>query len=153
MNAIVRNAAPHGAHGRLGPLWTFFFRYGPPRWSRYVLDHWTGQRLVIAVPYLWLGIFFLIPFLIVLKISFAEVDPLGRPPYVPVFQWLELGEGVLREGALQIRLVLHSYFQLVAEPLYWSSMLFSLEVAAISTLLALCVGYPMAYAIARSSPA
>src|SRR6478609_8931771 len=127
-------------------------RYGPPRWSEYVVKNWTGQRLVIAVPYLWLGIFFLIPFLIVLKISFAEVDPLGRPPYVPVFQWLELGEGVLREGALQIRLVLHSYFQLVAEPLYWSSMLFSLEVAAISTLLALCVGYPMAYAIARSSP-
>jgi len=152
VNAIARNAAPHGTHGRLGPLWTFFFRYGPPRWSRYVLDHWTGQRLVIAVPYLWLGIFFLIPFLIVLKISVAQVDPLGRPPYMPVFDWLTQEEGSLKEGALQIRLLTHSYVQLVTEPLYWTSMLFSLQVAAVSTLLALCVGYPMAYAIARANP-
>ena len=97
--------------GRLGPLWTFLFRYGPPRWTEYVLKNWSGQRLVIAVPYLWLLIFFLVPFLIVLKISFAEFSPLGRPPYEPVFQWLD-------EGALQIKLLIGSYLYLLNEPLY-----------------------------------
>ena len=91
--------ATRAAEGRLGPLWTFLLRFGPPRWSEYVLRNWSGQRLVIAVPYLWLLLFFLIPFLIVLKISFAEFSPLGRPPYEPVFQWLD-------EGALQVRLLI-----------------------------------------------
>jgi hypothetical protein len=72
VNSPARNATARGPQGRLGPLWSLFFRFGPPRWSRYVVDHWTGQRLVISIPYLWLGIFFLIPFLIVLMISFAH---------------------------------------------------------------------------------
>jgi putrescine transport system permease protein len=134
-----------GSPGRLGPLWTFLFRFGPPRWTEYVLRNWSGQRLVIALPYLWLLIFFLIPFLIVLKISFAEFAQLGRPPYEPVFRWLE-------EGALQIKLVMDSYSFLFHEPLYVDSYIYSLKVAAVSTLLCLCLGYPMAYAIARSSP-
>jgi putrescine transport system permease protein len=133
------------AEGRVGPLWTFFFRFGPPRWSEYVLRNWSGQRLVIAVPYLWLTIFFLIPFLIVLKISFAEFSPLGRPPYEPVFRWLE-------EGALQVKLLLGSYVYLFNEPLYVSSWLYSIKVAFFSTLLCLLLGYPMAYAISRASP-
>jgi putrescine transport system permease protein len=131
--------------GRLGPLWTFLFRYGPPRWTEYVLRNWSGQRLVIALPYLWLLVFFLVPFLIVLKISFAEFSPLGRPPYEPVFRWLE-------EGALQIKLLMGSYSFLFHEPLYVDSYIYSLKVAGVSTLLCLCLGYPMAYAIARSSP-
>ena len=133
------------AEGRLGPLWTFLFRYGPPRWTEYVLRNWSGQRLVIAIPYLWLLVFFLIPFLIVLKISFAEFSPLGRPPYEPVFQWLE-------EGALQIKLLIGSYVYLFNEPLYVSSWLYSIKVAAFSTFLCLMLGYPMAYAIARFLP-
>ena len=76
--------------------------------------NWSGQRLVIALPYLWLLLFFLIPFLIVLKISFAEFSPLGRPPYEPVFRWLE-------EGALQIKLLFGSYTYLLNEPLYVSA--------------------------------
>jgi putrescine transport system permease protein len=131
--------------GRLGPLWTFFFRYGPPRWSQYVLQNWSGQRLVIAVPYLWLLVFFLIPFLIVLKISFAEFSPLGRPPYEPVFRWLE-------EGALQVKLLIGSYVYLFNEPLYVSAWLYSIKVAFFSTLICLGLGYPMAYAIARAEP-
>jgi putrescine transport system permease protein len=133
------------AEGRVGPLWTLFFRFGPPRWSEYVLRNWSGQRLVIAVPYLWLLVFFLIPFLIVLKISFAEFSPLGRPPYEPVFQWLE-------EGALQVKLLIGSYVYLFNEPLYVSSWLYSIKVAAASTLLCLLLGYPMAYAISRAQP-
>jgi putrescine transport system permease protein len=141
----ARIPTPRGAPGRLGPLWTFFFRYGPPRWSEYVLNNWSGQRLVIAVPYLWLTIFFLVPFLIVLKISFAEFSPLGRPPYEPVFRWLE-------EGALQIKLIVGSYTYLFNEPLYVSSWLYSIKVAFFSTIFCLLLGYPMAYAIARSTP-
>ena len=133
------------APGRLGPLWMFLFRYGPPRWTEYVLRNWSGQRLVIALPYLWLVTFFLVPFLIVLKISFAEFEPLGRPPYAPVFQWLD-------EGALQIKLLIGSYVYLLNEPLYVSSWIYSLKVAFFSTLFCLMLGYPMAYAIARSSP-
>ena len=137
--------ATRAAEGRLGPLWTVLLRFGPPRWSEYVLRNWSGQRLVIAVPYLWLLLFFLIPFLIVLKISFAEFSPLGRPPYEPVFQWLD-------EGALQVRLLIGSYVYLFNEPLYVSSWLYSIMVAGISTFLCLLVGYPMAYAIARLTP-
>ena len=130
---------------RLGPLWDLFFRFGPPGWSRYIRSNWAGQRLVIAVPFLWLLIFFVIPFLIVLNISFAEWSPLSRPPYEPVLQWLE-------DGAMQVKLVFASYEYLFNEPLYVSAWLYSVKVAAISTLFCLLIGYPMAYAIARSEP-
>jgi putrescine transport system permease protein len=143
--AAARTMESRDSLGRLGPLWTFLLRYGPPRWSEYVLRNWSGQRLVIAVPYLWLLIFFLVPFLIVLKISFAEFSPLGRPPYEPVFQWLD-------EGALQIKLLVGSYTYLFNEPLYVSSWVYSLKVAAISTIFCLCLGYPMAYAISKAEP-
>jgi putrescine transport system permease protein len=131
--------------GRLGPIWTFLFRYGPPRWTEYVLRNWSGQRLVIAIPYAWLLLFFLVPFLIVLKISFAEFSPLGRPPYEPVFQWLA-------EGALQIKLLVGSYVYLFNEPLYVSSWIYSIKVAFFSTIFCLMLGYPMAYAISRAEP-
>ena len=143
--ALAATRYSRGAPGRIGPLWTFLFRYGPPRWTEYVLRNWAGRRLVIAVPYLWLLIFFLVPFLIVLKISFAEFSPLGRPPYEPVFRWLD-------EGALQIKLLIGSYQYLFTEPLYVSSWIYSIKVAAISTFLCLCLGYPMAYAISRATP-
>ena len=145
MKPAGRAMAARDSLGRLGPLWTFLLRYGPPRWSQYVLQNWAGQRLVIAVPYLWLLVFFLVPFLIVLKISFAEFSPLGRPPYEPVFQWLD-------EGALQVKLLIGSYVYLFNEPLYVSSWIYSIKVALVSTVLCLCLGYPMAYAIARSEP-
>jgi putrescine transport system permease protein len=140
-----RNSPSRDSYGRVSPLWLFLMRFGPPRWSEYVVKNWTGQRLVIAVPYLWLLIFFLIPFLIVLKISFAEFSPLGRPPYEPVFRWLE-------EGALQIKLLIGSYVYLFNEPLYVSAWLYSLKVAFFSTVFCLMLGYPMAYAISRSPP-
>jgi putrescine transport system permease protein len=148
--AAARAIGSREAPGRLGPLWTFLFRYGPPRWTEYVLHNWSGQRLVIAVPYLWLLVFFLVPFLIVLKISFAEYSPLGRPPYEPVFDFslLEWSE----KGVLQIKLLIGSYHYLFNEPLYVSSWLYSIKVAFFSTVFCLMLGYPMAYAIARSQP-
>jgi putrescine transport system permease protein len=131
--------------GRVGPLWELFFRFGPPRWSTYVKSNWAGQRLVISLPYLWLLLFFLIPFLIVLKISFAEFAPLGRPPFEPLLRFLE-------DGAVQLKLVFASYSYLLHEPLYVSAWLYSIKVAAVSTFFCLLIAYPMAYAIARSSP-
>ena len=96
--------------GRVGPLWDLFFRFGPPRWSQYIRSNWAGQRLVVAVPYVWLLLFFLVPFLIVLKISFAEFSPLGRPPFEPIARFLE-------NGALQINVLFSSYDYLLHEPL------------------------------------
>lgn len=131
--------------GRAGALWELFRRFGPPRWSDYIRQNWAGQRLVIAVPYLWLLLFFLVPFLIVLKISFAEFSPYGRPPYEPILRWME-------DGALQIKLLFGSYTHLFHEPLYVSGWLYSIKTAAVSTVFCLLLAYPMAYAIARSTP-
>jgi putrescine transport system permease protein len=128
----------------LSPLWSVIFRFGPPRWSQYIRKHWAGQRLVIALPYLWLIVFFLVPLLIVLKISFAKSAD-ASPPYEPVFALLE-------QGGLQVRIIFDSYKYLFTEPLYVSAWIYSVQLAAISTLFCLLIGYPMSYAIARSSP-
>ncbi len=145
----MNRAAAHSARsapGRLGPLWTYFFRYGPPRWSQFVMTHFSGQRLVIAVPYLWLLSFFLVPFLIVLYISFAgAAGPESKLPYAPVFSWVA-------EGGTQIKLLFSSYSYLIHDPLYASAWGYSIKLAGISTLLCLMLAYPMAYAIARSTP-
>jgi len=133
------------APGRLGPLWTFLFRYGPPRWTEYVLKNWSGQRLVIAVPYLWLLIFFLVPFLIVLKISVSEIR-LAMPPYEPLFTWIA-------DHVVSLRINFENYAFLFKDSLYWKSFLNSILTAGISTVFCLLIGYPMAYGIARSQPA
>jgi putrescine transport system permease protein len=103
----------------------------------------SGRSFVIAVPYLWLLLFFLIPFIIVLKIAFSETR-IAMPPYLPLLQWTE-------DSFLQIRLNIGNFLFLVQDNLYWQAFLNSIKVAAISTLLCLLVGYPMAYAIARAS--
>lgn len=109
-----------------------------------------GRGLVLAVPYVWLLLFFLIPFLIVFKISFSEAV-LAQPPFTGLFEWLtdDSGEG----GKLQITLNLGNYIRLWADDLYVLAYLSSLKMAAVSTLLCLLVGYPMAYAIASAPPA
>jgi putrescine transport system permease protein len=109
-----------------------------------VLTHWTGRKLVIAMPYLWLFLFFLVPFLIVFKISFSEAR-IAMPPYAPLLEWV--GHQVVA-----IRLNLGNYAFLLTDDLYATSYLYSVKVAAISAFLCLLLGYPMAYAIARSTP-
>ncbi|MFO1428140.1 MAG: ABC transporter permease subunit [Steroidobacteraceae bacterium] len=104
-----------------------------------------GQRLVIAVPFLWLLLFFTVPFLIVLKISFSEVQ-IAMPPYAPLFEWLQ------ETRKLIVTFNLNNYLFLLTEDLYVSTFFYSVKVAAVSTLLCLLLGYPMAYAIARSGP-
>jgi putrescine transport system permease protein len=104
-----------------------------------------GRRIAIAIPYLWLLAFFLAPFLIVLKISFSE-PAMAMPPYVPTWDSWEAFTNHLSN------LSFGNYEFLFSDPLYLNSYLNSLRIAGISTLIALLVGYPIAYGIARSSP-
>ncbi len=96
------------------------------------------RRTVAGVPYLWLLVFFLAPFAIVLRISFA--DPLiGQPPFTPLY-----------DEAQGIQLTADNYRFLTEDDLYWVSYLKSVRIAAVATLLCLLIGYPMAYGIARA---
>jgi len=107
----------------------------------------AGNRMIVAVPYLWLLVFFLTPFLIVLKISLSQAA-LAQPPYLPVLD-LSAGWAGLKQFAAQ--LTGDSYKLLTSDALYLLSYLKSLEVASISTAILVLVGYPIAYGIARSS--
>ncbi len=110
MNALLKRIFPH------------------PRWA------------VISVPYLWLLVFFAIPFLIVLKISFSRLA-IAMPPYTPVLEYVD--------NALSLKLNLSNYIGLFTDSQYVQAYLSSIKIAAISTILALLIGYPMAYVIAR----
>jgi putrescine transport system permease protein len=123
-------------------------RLPPMRWSNRVLRSRgiTGRSLVIAVPWLWLLLFFLIPFFFVLKISFADTS-LMQPPYTDLFDWVEEG----RRKFVQLRLNVANYTFLLEDPLYIAAFLSSLKVAFISTIFCLLLGYPMAYGIARAN--
>jgi putrescine transport system permease protein len=103
-----------------------------------------GRGLVTAIPYLWLIVFFLVPFAIVLKISFSSTQ-IAMPPYQPLVHWAG-------EKMLQLQLNLGNFAFLVEDDLYWKAYLNSIFVAGVSTLICLLIGYPIAYAIARSSP-
>jgi putrescine transport system permease protein len=104
-----------------------------------------GRRLVFMLPFGWLLLFFLVPFLIVLKLSFSE-PMLAQPPYAPLLQWAhEAGASYLR-----IQLNLSNYLRLFEEETYFAAYLTSLQIAFVSTLLTLAVGLPMAYGMARA---
>jgi putrescine transport system permease protein len=98
--------------------------------------------LVPAIPYLWLGTFFLVPFLIVLKISLSD-PAVAQPPYRPVFEWGDVA------GFFQ-GLDLENFRVLAGDDLYFSATLSSVRIAALSTVLLLLVGFPVAYAMARA---
>ncbi|HEY0940473.1 MAG TPA: ABC transporter permease subunit [Steroidobacter sp.] len=122
----------------------FLQRLPPYRWTRARLVRWglTGRTAVVAIPYFWLLLFFLVPFIIVLKIAFAEAR-IGIPPYSPLIQWLD-------GGAAQIKLNFATFANMIQDSLYWKAYLNSIKVAAIATVWCLLLGYPMAYAIARA---
>ncbi|WP_339489979.1 ABC transporter permease subunit [Pseudomonas sp. EL_65y_Pfl2_R95] len=101
-----------------------------------------GRHVVIGIPFIWLFLFFLLPFIIVMKISFAEAD-VAIPPYTEIYTWAE--------GQLSIILNLGNYIFLTEDELYLAAYLGSLKMAFISTLICLFIGYPMAYAIARAN--
>src|SRR5262249_9436369 len=105
-----------------------------------------GARAVVWIPYLWLIVFFLIPFVIVFKISLSQTA-IAVPPYVPVLDPTEGWDGIKRFfGGLG----LDNFITLISDDIYWRSYLKSLTVAAVSTAILLVIGYPIAYAMARA---
>ena len=102
----------------------------------------TGRHAVIGVPFLWLFLFFMLPFFIVLKISFAEAD-VAIPPYTEIYSFVE--------QKLEVVLNLGNYVMLSEDELYISAYLGSLKMAFFSTILCLLIGFPMAYGIARAN--
>ena len=100
-----------------------------------------GRGMVIAVPLFWLMLFFLIPFLVVAKISLSE-PAMARPPYLPIWEWAD--------GFLSLNLNFNNYLFLLEDALYLNAYLESVKIAAIATFVTLLVGYPMAYLIARA---
>jgi putrescine transport system permease protein len=110
-------------------------------WKRWLPGTRAG---VIAAPYLWLLLFFAVPFVIILMISFARTQ-VGSPPYTWLLEYVD--------GAFSLKLNLGSYAALVKDNQYLLAYLSSIKIAVISTLLTLLIGYPMAYVISRMSPA
>ena len=104
------------------------------------------RRFLIAIPYLWLLALFLVPFLIVLKMSLSDIA-LARPPYTPQFDPAAGWAGV---RAFLSALDFENFVFLTTDDLYWKAYLSSLRIAAIATVLTLLVGYPIAYAMARA---
>jgi putrescine transport system permease protein len=113
-----------------------FERASRQRWRR---------ALVPALPFAWLTVFFLLPFVIVVKISLSD-PATAQPPYRPVFSGFALD----RWRAFVEALDLENFSTLLGDDLYLQAALSSLRIAAISTALLLLIGYPMAYAMARA---
>ncbi|ATA21431.1 putrescine transport system permease protein [Gibbsiella quercinecans] len=128
---ILSEQPPSAPVQQPGPLKAFF--------RRVQMAH--GRKLVIALPYLWLVLLFLLPFLIVFKISLAEMAR-AIPPYTDLMSWAD--------GKLDIALNFANYLQLTDDPLYVEAYLQSLQVAAVSTVCCLLIGYPLAWAVAHS---
>ena len=100
-----------------------------------------GQYLLVVIPpYIWLLLFFVIPFAIVFKISLAE-SAIAQPPYTAFYEYVE--------DVLTFRVSFANYLFLLTDSLYFDAYVSSLRIAAISTLICLVVGYPIAYAMAR----
>jgi putrescine transport system permease protein len=108
-----------------------------------------GRALVVLLPYIWLLVLFLAPFLIVFKISLS-MTAVAVPPYTPVFD-LAAGLAGMVEGFKEF--TLGNYIWLTEDYLYTRAYLSSLWIAAVSTFFALVVGYPIAYGMARAPKA
>lgn len=117
-------------------------RIPPLRWTAALLRRLGlgGRGIVVAVPMLWLLVFFLIPFLVVAKLSVSE-PAIAMPPYLPIWEWIE--------SQLVVTLSFGNYAYLFDDPLYITAYFFSIRLAFISAVIALLIGYPIAYYIAR----
>jgi putrescine transport system permease protein len=102
-------------------------------------------RLAAITPYVWMVLFFLVPFGFVLKISLSQTA-IAQPPYLPLFGF---ADGIAGLKASFAALSPDNFRLLVSDNLYVASYLRSLAVAVISTALLLALGYPIAYAMAR----
>jgi len=104
-----------------------------------------GRLGVISVPSIWLFVFFFLPFLVVFKISFAESE-IAIPPYSDILNW------DAEDAYLSFKLSFANYIFLFEDALYLDAYWSSVKIAAVSTIITLIVGFPMAYLIARSEP-
>src|SRR5580698_2626618 len=93
----------------------------------------TGRTAVVAGPFIWLVLFFLVPFLLVVKISFADLR-LGIPPYTDLV--------TVKDGVVDIALQLSHYAFLLTDSLYFATYVNSVKVAAVTTFYCLMIGYP-----------
>lgn len=105
-----------------------------------------ASRAVIAVPYIWLGLFFLIPFFIVFKISLSQVA-MAIPAYDPRFFWSDDLSTMWQKFQ---QFSFDNYIWLTQDSLYYKAYLSSVKIAAVSTFLALLIGFPLAYGMARA---
>jgi len=99
----------------------------------------SGRTAVIGVPYLWLLAFFLLPFLIVMKISVSEMETVNFKDLL-----------TFNEGVLQLSLRFGNYVFITQDDLYFKTYLSSVKYAGVTTLLCLFIGYPFAYFVARA---
>lgn len=111
---------------------------GPAR-KKPGLPRLRGRSAVIGVPYLWLLVFFLLPFAVVMKIA---VSPMGAVHPEDILSW--------QDGALTLTLKLGNFLTIAGDPLYLQSYVRSIEYAAATTALCLLIGYPFAYFMARA---
>ena len=119
------------------PLVTTFF----DRIHAHPLFRRHGRKAIIVIPYAWLVVFFLTPFLIILQISASEGEMF---PYAPLLRF--------HDGVATLSLHVNHYFSLVSDRLYRTTYLSSMGYAALTTLWCLFVGYPFAYFMARAKP-
>jgi putrescine transport system permease protein len=103
----------------------------------------SGRSAVIGAPFIWLIVFFALPFVLVLKISFADLR-MGIPPYTELV--------TVKDGVVHFAMQLGHYAFLLQDSLYAATYVSSLKMAAVSTVCCLLIGYPIAYYIARSDP-
>jgi putrescine transport system permease protein len=112
-----------------------------PKLSEALQSRW--QSIVVFIPFFWLLIFFLAPFFIILKISFSE-PLIAIPPFSRMIEWAS-------DGSMSIRILFDNFTYLWDDALYLDTYLSSVKISSISTILCLLLGYPVAYAIVRSS--
>lgn len=117
--------------------------------SKSAKKRWDGRRrwlrYALITPYFWLLLFFLAPFIIILKISFA--DPIvALPPFTPLIDWVE-------SGLDRFKLTFDNYLFLFQDRYYAVIYLNSIKMAVVGTFCCLLLGYPMAYFIARQPTA
>jgi putrescine transport system permease protein len=99
----------------------------------------TGRRLVLGIPYFWLLVFFLLPFLILAKISVSEMETVHFKDLI-----------TYSDGLLRLTLKLGNYDFITQDELYWRTYVASLKYAATTAVLCLLIGYPFAYFVARA---
>ena len=104
------------------------------------------RAVLILVPYIWLLALFLVPFLIVFKISLSDIA-LSIPPYTPQLDLTAGWQGIKDFFA---DLDFENFTFLTSDDLYWKAYISSIKIAFFSTVLTLLVGYPIAYSMANA---